>query len=292
MWKAILPASAAGFYAYDTFQGGAKVNRSARAAYAGVATFIEYKFVLGRSDQPLERIHTRVAERWLWCVQQNGGLYTKLAQAISSMNHVLPREYIQTLQVVQDQAPTVSSEEVEQVLMEEFGKPSSEIFATFENKAIASASIAQVHQATLKDGTLVAVKIQKPQIRKQIDADLFMYQVLAFFIEKAFDLPVQWSVPYTCAQLRQETDFNIESNNSKLARDNIEVALKKSVTIPDVFPDYSTSRVLTTEWIQGVKITDMEGVKKLGFKGSEIMEIVTKFFSHQLFVSGHLQYVP
>ena len=85
-----------GCYAYDTIEGGGKINRSTRAAYVAFATFVEYKFVLERTDQSLEQIHKRVAERWLWCVRQNGGLYSKLAQAVASMNHVLPPEYLET----------------------------------------------------------------------------------------------------------------------------------------------------------------------------------------------------
>ena len=87
-----LAAGGSGLYVYDTVEGGAKANRSARAAYVAFATFVEYKFVLGNTNESLGQIHKRVAERWLWCVRQNGGLYSKLAQAISSMNHVLPPE--------------------------------------------------------------------------------------------------------------------------------------------------------------------------------------------------------
>jgi aarF domain-containing kinase len=287
--RALLASAVSGAYAYDTLEGGAKFNRSARAGYVAFATFVEYKFVLGNVDQPLNQIHKRVAERWLWCVRQNGGLYSKLAQAVASMNHVLPPEYLETLSVIQDKAPTVSPTEVERVLFEEFGKTSSELFLEFESEAIASASVAQVHRAKLKDGTRVAVKVQKPAIAKQIDADLFMYRNLAWFLEKAFSLPIMWSIPYTCAQLRQETDFRIESENGKIAAVNIEPDLKDSITIPKIYDDFSSKRVLTCEWIDGVKVTDAKAIRSLGLDPAEVMDTVTRFFSHQLFVSGHLQ---
>lgn len=278
-------------YAYDTLEGGAKINRSGRAAYVALATFVEYKFILGNTDYSLNEIHKRVAERWLWCVRQNGGLYSKLAQAVASMNHVLPPEYLETLSVIQDKAPTVRPSEVEKVLRQEFGKSSAELFATFEPEAVASASVAQVHRATLKDGTKLAVKIQKPAIAKQIDADLFMYRLLAYFLEKAFSLPIMWSIPYTCGQLRQETDFRIEAENGRLALENTEPDLKNSITIPKIYPELSSKRVLTCEWIDGVKISDGKAIRALGLDPVEVMTIVTRFFSHQLFVSGHLQYV-
>jgi len=285
----LLGTALAGAWAYDTVEGGGKFNRSARAGYVAFATFVEYKFVLGNSKDSLSDIHRRVAERWLWCVKQNGGLYSKLAQAVASMNHVLPPEYLDTLSVIQDKAPTVGYDEVEQVLMQEFGKRSEELFAYFEKDAIASASVAQVHRATLKDGTKVAVKIQKPAIAKQIDADLFMYRGMAFFLEKAFSLPIMWSIPYTCAQLRQETDFRIEAENAALAEANIEPALRGHITIPKVYPEHSSKRVLTCEWIDGVKITDVKTIRSMGLDTAEIMDVVSRFFSHQLFVSGHLQ---
>lgn len=250
--RSLLGAGLVG-YAYDCLEGGQKINRSALAGYVAFATFVDYKYVLTYTDKSLGQVHKRVADRWLWCVQQNGGLYTKLAQAVSSMNHVLPPEYLDTLKVIQDHAPTVDHNQVEQVLLKSFGKTSSELFSYFEPEAIASASIAQVHRARLPDGTPVAVKIQKPAIAKQIEADLFMYRWLGFFLEKSFGLPLQWTIPYTSAQLRQETDFRIEANNSKLAEADIEPALRGKVSIPRVYEEFSNDRVLTCEWIEGGK---------------------------------------
>lgn len=281
-----------GAYAYDTLEGGAKFNRSFRTGIAGFATFVDYKFVLGNTNHTLSDIHLRVARRWLWVVQQNGGLYSKLAQVVSSMNHIMPPEYINTLAVIQDQAPYVGPEEVELVLYEEFGKHSWELFKQFDLVPVASASIAQVHRATLHDGTLVAVKVQKPDIKKQIAADLFMYRTVAWLIEYCFELPIMWSIPYTCEQLTQETNFEIERENARVAQLHIEPSLKKYITIPKVFGGFSSQRVLTCEWIDGIKVTDRAGIARMGFDCKEIMQVVTRFFSHQLFVSGHLHADP
>lgn len=288
----LLSAPLAGAYAYDNLEGGAKINRSVKASYAAFATFVEYKFIMGNTNDSLSQIHQRVAERWLWCVRENGGLYSKLAQAVSTMNHILPPEYLDTLSVIQDRAPTVGYPAVEKVFLEEFRKTPEQMFLSFEKEAIASASVAQVHRAVLKDGTKVAVKVQKPAIAKQIDADLFMYRILAYLLEKAFALPIMWSVPYTCAQLRQETDFRIEASNGELAAANIEPSLQNKVTIPKIYKDVSSKRVLTCEWIDGVKVTDAKAIKSLGLDTTEVMDVVTRFFSYQLFVSGHLHADP
>jgi aarF domain-containing kinase len=90
--KKMFGAVALGGWGYDTLEGGAKVNRSARALGVAFATFLDYKFVLGNTNATLSEVHLRVANRWLWAVKQNGGLYSKLAQGVATMNHVLPPE--------------------------------------------------------------------------------------------------------------------------------------------------------------------------------------------------------
>ena len=247
-----------GAWVYDThIEGSCVVNRSARAFWAAAGMTFDYKVTMQYSSLEPGQVHRRVAERWLWCVRNNGGLYTKLAQVVASMNHVLPAEIVEVLSVIQDRAPTVGYDEVQRVVREEFpGKRIEDLFDDFEPEAIASASIAQVHRAKLKDGTRVAVKIQKPLVSKQIEADLWSYQIAVRMVEFFFDLPVMWTVPYTCEQLRKETDFRIEAENAKVAERLTEPELRPIVSVPRVFDAESAKRVLTCEWIDAVKVTD------------------------------------
>jgi aarF domain-containing kinase len=131
------------------------------------------------------------------------------------MNHVLPKEYNQTLAVLQDKAPYAPYEKVEKIFIEEFGRKPSDVFQTFEQTPIASASVAQVHIATLKDGTKVAVKVQKPEIQKHISIDLTTYKWLVWAFEKVFELPMYWTVETTINNLMKEVDFINEGHNAE-----------------------------------------------------------------------------
>jgi len=281
-------------YADDTLNRGGIINRAAWTVYAAAGTFVDYKFVLTYTEEPLDSIHLRVARRWLRTTQVNGGLFSKLAQNVASMNHVLPPPIIETMSVIQDHAPTVDFDQVARVFREEFnGLSPDDLFDDFEREAVASASIAQVHRAKIK-GTdqKVAVKVQKPKIAKQIDADLFLYRVTAQLIEYFFELPIMWGVPYISAQLRQEVDFRIEAANAKMAAQQVDPSVKDFVHIPRVFDELSTKRVLVCEWIDGVRVTDAKAIRAMGLDVYQTMEVVTKVFAHQLFITGHLHADP
>jgi aarF domain-containing kinase len=206
------------------------------------------------------------------------------------MNHILPPQYNKTFSVLQDKAPTVPFAEVEKMFLEEFGKKPSEIFEYFDENAIASASIAQVHRARLKDGTNVAVKVQKPYIRNQIPADLTCYRIMLWCYEKIFNLPMYWSADYTCQNLRKEADFLNEAHNSERAARNLKD--RSDVHIPKVFWEHSTSRILTCEWIDGVKMNDEQGLAKLNLPKKPIVQSMIELFAHQIFLSGFVHCDP
>jgi aarF domain-containing kinase len=167
--------------------------------------------------------------------------------------------------------------------MEEFGKLPSEMFKEFDEEAIASASIAQVHRATLFDGTKVAVKVQKPSIRAQLKWDLACYKLIVRLFEWNFDLPIYWTVPTTVDAVTSESDFRCEAEYTRRSGELLE---DDTGYVPEIYNDLTTSRVMVMEWIDGVKITDSKALQKLGFSTKQAMENVVKIFSHQLFVTG------
>lgn len=125
-----------------------------------------------------------------------------------------------------------------------------------------------------------------------METDLFMYETLVWLLDKMFDLPMTWMVPYTVAQIRKETDFLNEAKNGELAKQLCEESLRKYVSIPTIYHDVSTKRILVCEFIDGVKITQKEKLKELKIDSRKAMELVTRFFSHQMFVTGHLHADP
>eukprot|EP00050_Salpingoeca_kvevrii_P001718 m.177494 g.177494 ORF g.177494 m.177494 type:complete len:541 (-) comp10438_c1_seq2:1159-2781(-) len=287
-WAALGTLIAA--HQYDTHFCYARVNRAVRTVFTAAATIIDYKIVLDWYPERLSELHRRVATRWYNTCAKNGGLYIKLGQSISIMNHVLPPEYLELFANLQDQAPSVPFAEIEQVFVRDFGRKLSQVFVEFDEEPIASASVAQVHRAVLADGTQVAVKLQKPQIEYQLSWDLACYRLLAFVFEKAFELPIYWSVDSTCESLTREIDFKIEAMNmERAARD---LAGFSDIYIPKLHHDLSAQHVLTMEWIDGVKLSNLNAIEKFGFKPADVITTTISAFSHQIFVSGFVHGDP
>ena len=128
---------------------------------------------------------------------------------MATSDHVLPPPFFKYLSKLQDKAKSVGYEEIREVFEEDVGKTIGESFRYFEKEPVASASIAQVHRAVLHDGTKVAVKIQKPNIKKQFKLDMFMHLMILRVLEKAFDLPLVHFAKPIEDNLEKEVDFNI-----------------------------------------------------------------------------------
>ncbi|KAK0613152.1 ABC1 family-domain-containing protein [Bombardia bombarda] len=188
---------------------------------------------------------------------------------------VLPPEFQRMFARMFDDAPQDTWGEVEKVVRDDFGGRSVEevfgvSFAGVEGKGVmertarASASVAQVHWARLPDGREVAVKIQKPEIEKQIGWDLWAFKVVTKVYTYWFDLPLYSLVPFITERLMLETDFENEAKNSELMRQlvNDEPSLRGRVYVPPVYHELSSRRVLTTEWIEGIRLWDKEAMTK------------------------------
>ena len=173
------------------------------------------------------------------------GLFIKLGQSIGIQAAVMPKPYVDAFANIFDAAPPVPYAEVEKVFKEEFGgRLPLDIFESFDETPIASASIAQVHRARFRihndDGTSslreVAVKVQRPAIAKQIALDMWSYQVMLNVFQWAFDIPVAFTGPYITKQIKRETDFEQEARNSEQTAEALakEPILRDSVYVPCV----------------------------------------------------------
>lgn len=216
------------------------------------------------------------------------GLYIKFGQGVASMNHILPPQYNEVLKPLFMNAPVIPFDEVIRLFKKEFGCHPDDLFAYFDPTPVASASIAQVHRARLEDGTAVAVKVQKEAIRKQIFWDMLGYRIILRAFELAFELPLSWSADYTERHLRMEVDFLNEARNTERAaeqfKENFE--LSECIHVPKVFHRFTTERILTTEWIEGVSLTEPKKLEEAGFSLADIMEKVVSAFAYQIFHCG------
>jgi aarF domain-containing kinase len=262
-------------YVMDTQLNASSIVRSLRTFQTGLTVGLDYKINF-RAHPPfvkdIEQLHRRNAERIFDLLRNNGGLYLKIGQAIAMQSAILPPEFQKMFQKMFDDAPQNDWKEVEKVIREDFGKGPEEVFGVsftgeagkgiMEKTARASASVAQVHWARLADGREVAIKIQKKEIANQVGWDLWAFKVVAKAYTWWFDIPVYVLVPYISERLMLETDFENEANNAEEMRNLVagEKRLNGIVYIPKVYRELSSKRVMTAEWIEGVRLWDKEGI--------------------------------
>lgn len=221
-------------------------------------------------------------------LEELGPTFIKLGQLLSTRPDIIPREYALELEKLQDAAPPVAVSEVRRVIQEEFGTPVESIFAYFDETPLAAASLGQTHLAALSDGTEVVVKVQRPGIRQVIDTDLEIIAGVARFLEqhaervRAYglsDLVDEFSIT-----IRQELDYTREGRNGDRLRRNF--ADVSYVRIAGTIWDHTTPRVLTSERICGVKITDLEEIAARRYDCREIARNLSRTFLKMIFVDG------
>lgn len=283
-WLVAVCVAGAAVYLVDRRVYASGLARTLRTFGTTLVVAVDYK--VNFRPEPLTAgsvpdLHARNAERLFDLLRANGGLYLKIGQAIAMQSAVLPPEFQKMFGRMFDDAPQDDWADVETVIRQDFGRGVEDVFgvsftgregkSVMERRARANASVAQVHWARLPDGREVAVKIQKREIAKQISWDLWAFKTVTWLYFKWFDLPFYSLVPYIIERLELETDFVNEAKNSETIRDLVdaEKSLWGRVYIPTVYPELSTRRVLTTEWIEGVRLWDKEAMTSrwLGGRG-------------------------
>ena len=189
-----------------------------------------------------------------------GPTFVKFGQLLSTRPDVLPPDIIAELRGLQDDVRPFPLADVEQVIEEELGLSIDKLFAEFEDKAVAAASIGQVHRATLPNGKRVAVKVQRPGAPRQIEADVaLLYQAARIAGERvrALDfIDARQLVDEFARSIRQELDYRLEARNADTFHKNF--AGHPHVRVPRVYWSYTRSRVLTLEWLDGTQVADLD----------------------------------
>ncbi|GIX49637.1 MAG: ubiquinone biosynthesis protein UbiB [Candidatus Tectimicrobiota bacterium] len=246
--------------------------------------------LLGRPEAPPVSKPVRLR---LLC-EELGPTFIKLGQLLSTRPDLLPPEYLRELARLQDHAPSEDFAAICATVQEELGRPLTELFASIDAAPLAAASIAQVHRATLPGGERVILKVQRPGIRQVIQADLDLLRDLARLAERYLSelRPLQPTglVEEFARSIAQELDFRHELRN--LQRCAQLFADDPTVYVPKAYPELSTARVLTMEYVEGIKITDREALCAAGLDPRAVAVNGANALLKQVFVHGFFQADP
>ncbi len=234
-----------------------------------------------------EDLELSAYERIRRAIEELGPTFIKFGQIMSTRRELFPPELINELCKLQDQVPPLLFSEIRHVLDEAI--PGwEEQFAHIDPLPIAAASLSQVHKGVLADGKVVAVKIQRPGIEEEIETDLLILTSLAERIESVFPTSHVFNptglVREFSAQIRKELDFTRDGKNAERIRRNM--ASIEGVRVPQIYWQVSSRRVLTMEYITGVRIDDVDAICRMGFIPGEIAERGFKAYLKQIMVDG------
>jgi len=242
--------------------------------------------------EPAKPLTSPVKGRLL--LQELGPTYVKMGQIISSRATVLPAEWEAELVKLQSDVPSFPTEVAYEIIEEELGKPVNELFATFNNEPLAAASTAQVHRATLHDGTEVAVKVQRPDIRSQMKSDIgIMYnasRVLVRRVDWAKNINLGGMLNEFGENIIDELDYRGEAYNGIRLKRGLEPI--EGVSVPDIYQEYSTSKVLTMDFIKGVKLTNLEAIKAAGLDTEALALTSLRAMLKQMLIDGFFHADP
>jgi predicted unusual protein kinase regulating ubiquinone biosynthesis (AarF/ABC1/UbiB family) len=221
-------------------------------------------------------------------LEQLGPTFIKLGQLLSTRADFLGPEYLAALARLQDHVEPLPGGMVEQIIEQELGVRISKAFEEFEPTAIASASIGQVHRARLRDGRRVAVKVQRPNLRQQVADDLGAMLELGRVLDEHTDFGRRIRFVQIVESLRevmtQELDYRQEAENGRTLKKNL--AEFERIVIPEVYDDFTSEKVITQEYIQGAKITEVSPVVLVELDRREMADQLFDCYLHQVLVDG------
>ena len=223
-----------------------------------------------------------------------GPTFVKLGQLLSSRSDLLPPPYIDALARLQDNVKPFPFSDVERIVTEELGARISKAFQMFDEEPVAAASLGQVHRAVLHDGKAVVVKVQRPDIKKQVFEDLEALAEIAAVLDRRTKIGKRYHFSDMIAEFRKtlltELDYRREAHHLTTLADNL--AEFERLVVPRPVPDYCTTRVLTMDYIEGSKVNSLSPVVLVEIDGDALAEELFRAYLKQIFIDGFFHADP
>ena len=227
-------------------------------------------------------------ERLVEVLERLGPTFVKIGQLLATRTDYLPPPYAQALQSLHDDVPAFSGHLAKQTVAAELGRPLQQVFVEFDDQPLAAASLSQVHRARLRDGTEVAVKIQRPDAVRTTEADLALLRWIATRLERRHGTALSFRPTAVVAELtehtRRELDFRKEGKTADAVRRRF--GPEDRVVIPRVHWDHTTARVLTMEMIRGHRPAPREDLAAAGIDADRVLDAGARAMLRQVFEGG------
>ncbi|MDQ1402656.1 MAG: ubiquinone biosynthesis protein [Actinomycetota bacterium] len=236
----------------------------------------------------------KAAEKLAAELESLGPTYIKLGQLLSTRADVLPAPYLKALTRLQDSVEAVPFDKVREVVEAELGGRLSLLFPTFDEVPLAAASLGQVHRAVSRDGQVLAVKVQRPDIREGVLDDLAAIGEIADFVDNHTEIGKRFNFGGMVEEFKRsmlaELDYRQEARNLETLKANL--ADYPLIVVPQPIADFTTSRVLTMEYVPGKKVTSLGPLGRLELDGRPLAEELFRAYLHQVLVDGFFHADP
>jgi predicted unusual protein kinase regulating ubiquinone biosynthesis (AarF/ABC1/UbiB family) len=257
------------------------------ARYAAVASLL-LKYGRNVGETADDDVRDEAPEALACDLEKLGPTFIKLGQVLSSRPDLLPPAYLEALTRLQDGVKPFPFPDVQRIIEEELGARLSKAFSMFEETPIAAASLGQVHRAALRDGRLVAVKVQRPDIAKTVANDLEALEEIAQFLVNRTDAGRRYDLVGMVAEFRTaleaELDYKQEANNLRLIGKNL--AAFEAIVVPQPVEGYTSTRVLTMDYIAGAKVTQISPVVRIDLQRDVLADTLVRAYLKQIVIDG------
>jgi len=256
-----------------------------RNGFGGLIESLRLRRLYRKTKPPSGALMSPRAKRLRLALEELGPTFIKMGQMLSTRADLVPHDIFHELQKLQDQVPPVAYDDLKEEIEFELKSPIKDIFSEFNETPLAAASIGQVHKAKLKTGEMVVVKAQRPNIKKVVEGDLDILRTTAGLAERHLsDIKMYNPVGFVdefSKSIRNELDYTLEARNMERFANNF--ADDNTVRIPKVYWEYTTGRIITMEFLEGVKVSHIDELENRGYNVKSIAKKGAQAYLKQIF---------